>query len=164
MIGYVIKTRSPKRDYSKGQYRLISEMLLFLLGIMITSYVIVNFNTLQAGVKTMAVKDQMENVIDTVASAIVKVANTNNATIRVVIPGKVSENVYKISIKDQRDLKGGIINVSALDGSVSVERQLFNIDYDNTISSNHIINNSEVVSSAQLIEIIKNEKITISRA
>ncbi|MEK6888124.1 MAG: hypothetical protein AABX14_04220 [Candidatus Aenigmatarchaeota archaeon] len=112
----------------------------------------------------MATRDQMENVIDAVASAIVKVANTDNSTIRLVIPGIVSGNVYKISIKDQHGLFfGGIINVTTLDGAISVERQLFNIDYDNTISSNHVINNSEVVSSAELIEIRKNEKITLVR-
>ena len=148
---------SPFHASSKGQYRLISEMLLFLIGIMITSYVIINFGSLQTSVTGMATRDP-------VASAIVKVANTDNATIRLVIPVKVSESVYKISIKDQHGLFfGGIINVTTLDGAISVERQLFNIDYDNTISNNHIINNSEVVSSAQLIEIRKNEKITLIR-
>ena len=152
------------RARSKGQYKLVGELFLFLISIMITSYVIINFDSLQNGVKGMATKDQMENVIDAVASAIVKVANTDNATIRLSIPGKVSESVYKISIKDQNGLLfGGVINITTLDGTVSVQRQLFNIDYDNTFSSNHVINNSEVVSSAQLIEIRKNEKITSIR-
>ena len=152
------------RARSKGQYKLVGELFLFLISIMITSYVIINFGSFQTSVTGMATRDQMENVIDAVASAIVKVANTDNATIRLVIPVKVSESVYKISIKDQHGLFfGGIINVTTLDGTISVERQLFNIDYDNTISNNHIINNSEVVSSAQLIEIRKNEKITLIR-
>ena len=56
------------------------------------------------------------------------------------------------------------MTVSTFDGNVSIKRQIFNIDYDNTVIGNHVVNNSEVVSSAGFIEIIKNEKITIARS
>lgn len=144
----------------KGQYRIISEILLFAIGIMIVGYVIVNFNDLQEAAKGITVNDQLENVADIVSVAIVKTANVENATIRLTIPDKVSGSIYRISIKDA---DGGKLIINTLDGLATVERQLFNINYDNTDSSNNIINNSEVISSAQFIEIVKNEKITLRR-
>ena len=153
----MINNRCIKR---KGQHRIISELLLFAVGIVITSYVIINFNAMQDSMKKIAVSDQLETVADIVSAAVVKVANTDNATIKLMVPYLVSGKQYKISLKD---VDGGKILINTLDGSAYVERQLFNIDYDNTISSNRIINNSEVISSAQFIEIVKNEKITLLR-
>src|SRR3989344_6010510 len=144
----------------KGQYRIISEIILFGVGILITSYVIINFNNLQSAVKEITLDDQMNSVADVVSAAVIKVASADNASIRLVIPDKISDSIYRIAI---RDADGGKLVISKLDGTASVERKLFNINYDNTISSNNVINNSEVVSSAQFIEIVKNEKITILR-
>ena len=145
----------------KGQYRIVSEILLFLIGILITSFVIINFNGIESSVKKITVRDQLESVSDTVATAISKVSNAGNATIRLSIPYLISRNQYKILL---RSTNGGTLTVSTLDGTASVSRQIFNIDYDNTNSNNGVINNSDVVSSAGFIEIIKNEKITIVRS
>ena len=146
--------------YNKGQYRLISEILLFLIGMLITSFVIINFNNVQASVEQITLRDQLESVSDYVATAIVKVSAADNATIRLSVPEKMSEKIYSISIKDA---DGGKLIINTIGGSLTLERQIFNIDYDNTNSNNHIINNSEVASSAGFIEIVKNEKITIVR-
>jgi len=146
--------------YSKGQYRIISEILLFGVGILITSYVIVNFDNLQSATKQLTLNDQMNNVADLVSTAIVKASIQDNATIRLTIPDKISDSIYRISIKDAG---GGKIIISKLDGTASVERQLFNINYNNTINNGNVINNSEVASSAQFIEIVNNGKITILR-
>lgn len=144
----------------KGQYRAISEILLFSIGIMVTGYVIINFDTLRSGVKEISVRDQLENIADAVSSAVVKVANANNATARLAIPDRVSGSLYRVAI---RDADGGKIVIMLLDGSATIERQLFNINYDNTNNSSGVVNNSEVASSAQFIEVIKNEKITLRR-
>lgn len=145
---------------SKGQYRIISEILLFAIGIMITSFVILNFSTLEVSVKKISLNDQLEGIADSVSTAIAKLANTDNATIRLAIPEKVSNSAYRISIKD---VDGGKLIINTLDGSATIERELFNINYDNTVSSNNVINNSDVVSGAKFIEIVKNEKITLLR-
>ena len=145
----------------KGQYRIISEILLFLVGILITSFVIIDFGNVESSVKKVSLKDQLESVGDTVATAIVKVANVDNATIRLSIPDKVSNNIYKISITSAN---GGEMTLTTLDGTTSVKRQIFNIDYDNTNSNNHVINNSDIVSSAGFVEVVKNEKITLVRS
>jgi len=144
----------------KGQYRIISEILLFSIGIMITGYVIINFSNLQGTVRDVSVRDQLSNVADLVASAVAKVANTENSTVELTIPDQISGTFYRISIKDA---DGGKVIVNTLNNSVTVERQIFNINYDNTDISNNVINNSEVVSNAQFIQIIKNEKITLAR-
>ncbi len=145
----------------KGQYRVVSEILLFLIGILITGFVIVNFGNVEDSVRKISLRDQMESISDTVATAIAKIANMDNATIRLSIPDEISDSIYVVSIKD---VDGGKLSIRTLDGTASIERQIFNIDYDNTDSNNHVINNSEVVSSAGFIEIIKNEKITIVRS
>ena len=144
----------------KGQYRIISEILLFSIGIMITGYVIINFSNLQGTVRDVSVRDQLSSVADLVASAVAKVANTENSTVELTIPDQISGTFYRISIKDE---DGGKVIVNTLNNSVTVERQIFNINYDNTDISNNVINNSEVVSNAQFIQIIKNEKITLAR-
>ena len=144
----------------KGQYRIISEILLFSIGIMITGYVIINFSNLQGTVRDVSVRDQLSSVADLVASAVAKVANTENSTVELTIPDQISGTFYRISIKDA---DGGKVIVNTLNNSVTVERQIFNINYDNTDISNNVINNSEVVSNAQFIQIIKNEKITLAR-
>ncbi len=146
--------------YSKGQYRIISEILLFGVGIIIMSYVIVNFDTLENSVQEITINDQLNSVADLVSTAVVKVANQENATIRIKVPSKISDSFYRISLKDA---DGGKLVIREIDGPAFVERQLFNINYNNTINNGNIINNSEVISSAQFIEIVKNEKITIVR-
>lgn len=143
---------------SKGQYRIVSEIILFGIGIVITSYVIINFNGLQNSTRQITLNDQMNNVADIVSVAIVKVATQDNASIRLTIPDKLSESAYRVSIKDA---DGGKLIITKLDGTASIEKKLFNINYGNTISN--VINNSDVVSSAQFIEVVKNEKITILR-
>ncbi|KHO47581.1 MAG: hypothetical protein QT00_C0002G0235 [archaeon GW2011_AR5] len=148
--------------HSKGQYRIISEIILFSVGILITGYVIVNFNSLQDSTMKITFEDQMNSVADVVATAVIKVAHENNASVRLVIPDKISDSIYMIALREGAEGDGELI-ITKLDGTESVRKKLFNINHDNTITSNNVINNSEVVSSAQFIEIVKNEKITILR-
>ncbi len=139
----------------KGQYRIISEIILFSIGILITFYVIVNFNSVEDTITDITLYDQFEGVSDLVSEAILKASQTDNTSIRIGIPDTLSNQIYKISIKDA---DGGKIIVNTLDNSVRIERQLFNINQDN------VINNSEVVSTAQYIEVIKGETISLRRS
>lgn len=159
------RTLHSARRNCKGQYRIMSEILLFSIGIMITGYVIINFNNLQEATKKITLRDQMENVADVVSTAIVKASTTANTSVRLTIPDKISGSIYRISIKQANaaGVGGGILNISTLDGSASVERQLFNMDYDNTNSNNNRIDNSEVTSSSQFIEVIKDARINLTR-
>ena len=125
----------------KGQYRIISEIILFGVGILITSYVIVNFDSLQSATQEITLDDQMNNIADLVATAIVKVSTHDNATIRLTVPDKISDSIYRISIKDA---DGGKIVITKLGGTASVERHIFNINYNNIINTGSVINNSEI--------------------
>ncbi len=144
----------------KGQYQIVSELILFGIGIMVTGYVITNFDNVKQTISGVTLQDQMDGLMDSVSVAILKLYSVENGTIRMAIPPQLSGKQYKIAIKDA---DGGKIVIYTLDGQLVLERQLFNIDYDNIVLSNRIINNSEVVSSSQYIEIVKNEKITIRR-
>lgn len=146
--------------FSKGQYRIVSELILFGLGIMVTSYVVTNFDNIKQSLGEITMKDQLDGIMDSVAVSVVKLSEAENGSIRLSIPERVSGKQYRISIKDA---DGGKIVVNTLDGQLVLERQLFNIDYDNSIPANRIINNSEVTSTAQNIEIVKNAKISIKR-
>jgi hypothetical protein len=144
----------------KGQYRIVSELILFGVGIMITTYVLVNFGNVKETISGVTLADQLESVADSVSVAMVAAYNTENSTIRMIIPTKLSDEIYRIAI---RDADGGKLIVSTIDGKMSIERQLFNMDYDNIVLKKGVINNSEVVSTGQLIEIVRNEKITLRR-
>lgn len=145
----------------RGQYRIISEIILFSVGILITGYVIVNFNNLENAAKQLTLDDQANSVADLVATAIIKAASEDNATIRLTIPERISGSPYMIAL---RDAGGGKLIISKLNGTVLVERQLFNMRHDNTIGTDNIvIENSEVFSSAQYIEIVKTQDISIRR-
>ncbi len=147
----------------KGQYRIVSELVLFGVGIMITIYVITNFNTVQNTVQDVTLKDQFEGIADTVSTAIIKAANCGNCTVRFRVPDKVSDNIYKISIRSVYEANaGGLLIINTVDGKVSVQRQLFNINYDN-IDGSDVINNSEVTSTGQFIEVVNDGQITIRR-
>src|SRR3989338_3862111 len=64
----------------RGQYRIISEIILFSVGILITGYVLINFNSLQSSTAALTLDDQMNGVADAVATAIIKVASEDNTS------------------------------------------------------------------------------------
>jgi len=144
----------------KGQYRIISELILFGLGILITSYVIINFNGIQDNLRGVTAYDQMNAVADSITNSIAKLANTENSTIYVEIPDKISGTPYRIQLNS---INGGKLVISTVDTKTVVERQLFNINYDNKQIANGVVNDSEVLSSAGFIQIVKNSKITVVR-
>ena len=147
-----------------GQYRIISELVLFGIGIMITSYVIINFTNVQNTIQDVTLKDQFDGIADVVSTSVLKAAECGNCTIRFRIPDKVSDKIYKISIKSEYEASvGGILIINTVDGKTFLQRQLFNINYDNIDGSRNIINNSEVTSNAEFVEIVNNGVITIRR-
>ena len=131
------------------------------MGILITSYVVINFNNVQDNLQGITAYDQMNAVADSVSNAIVKASSTENSTIDIRVPDKISGSSYRIALWSDN---GGQIVLSTTDGKAMVKRQLFNINYDNIIGSNSVINDSEILSTAEFVRVIKNSKITIVRA
>jgi hypothetical protein len=127
----------------KGQYKIVYEVMLILIGIFITGYVISNFTNLQSAMTTITVKDNFNIIADQVMVGIVKVSNGESSLVRIEVPEKVSEFVYEISLTD------GNLTVKSLNGPpINVTREIFNIGQVNRI------NQSRVVSSARTIEVV----------
>ncbi len=86
----------------KGQHIIINEILIFAIGLAITSFVVMNFNILQETLKEKALRSQLSSVANSIASAIALAGATNstNTTLSLAIPEKVSEESYLISVQD----------------------------------------------------------------
>jgi hypothetical protein len=133
----------------KGQYRVIMEVLLFGIGVAITSFILVNFANLQKNTAIVSTEDQMETVLNSITNGIVKASHMPNSIIRIEIPKSVSGKTYKLFIQN----KNNIVAVDLEDTSISVSRKLFNLNESLLIKG-------EVVSSAGIVE-IKNDGSTI---
>jgi len=133
----------------KGQYRVIMEVLLFGIGVAITSFILVNFANLQKNTAIVSTEDQMETVLNSITNGIVKASQMPNSIIRIEIPKSVSGKTYKLFIQN----KNNIVAVDLEDTSISVSRKLFNLNESLLIKG-------EVVSSAGIVE-IKNDGSTI---
>ena len=137
----------------KGQSRVVFEILMILIGIIMTSYVIIGFNDIQKSATNITVNDNFNTIANEVLIAVAKVSVNNNSIIRLTIPEKVSDHVYKIVLDDD-----SLYVVSLTNPDVNITRQLFNIGQANRIIK------SEAVSSARAVEIIsENNSIRIRR-
>src|SRR3989344_5217762 len=125
----------------KGQVHIISEILLFMVGIVITSFVIFTFTTIASVSEERSLKDQFGGVADALASAILKSTSSKNVTIRMQIPTKLSGKQYAIIFDDA---------IIITDGKTEITKELFNI----TKSYNIIVqDNGRITSSAQYLTI-----------
>lgn len=137
----------------KGQSRVVFEILMILIGIIMTSYVIIGFNDIQKSATNITVNDNFNTIANEVLIAVAKVSVNNNSIIRLTIPEKVSDHVYKIVLDGD-----SLYVVSLTNPDVNITRQLFNIGQANRIIK------SEAVSSARAVEIIsENNNIRIRR-
>lgn len=125
----------------KGQYRVVTEVMIFAIGVAITSYVVLSFSNVHDVATDLSLKDNMNGVANLVANAMIKSSINENSTIRLSIPDKISNYVYTITITGDEIL---IRSVEKPD--IYVTKQLFNM------SQNYIIS-GETVSSAKFIEI-----------
>lgn len=129
----------------KGQYQIIIEMLLVLVGIMIAGYTVSLFTDVKTGANTIAVRDSFTVIADQVVNGVVKASATPNSIQRIRIPGKIAETSYKITL----DGAGNVVNVTSLGtGGIIVAKQIFNIGQPNRIR------NSEVSGSSLIVEVV----------
>jgi hypothetical protein len=141
----------------KGQYRLIFEVMLILVGILITSFVVSSFKTVEQSVTTVSVEDNFNAIANNIIIGLLKVSQNKNSVVQIMIPEKISDHVYKIKLENNE-----LSILSLKDSKVNITRQIFNINQTNMISR---VINSEIVSSAQIVEIINenNNNIKIRR-
>ncbi len=138
----------------KGQYRVVMEVMLFGIGVAITSFVLISFNDLQKTTESVSIRDQMNTVLNTVINGVVKASLTPNTTVRIQVPATISGRTYKFFVQNGKNLTV----VDLKDTTINVSREIFNIDEPNKRVE------GESVSSARIVEITNNgTKIIIQR-
>lgn len=132
----------------KGQHDILIEILLFAIGISLTGYVILNYQTIENKISSTSVHDQFNNVADVVESSIIKAAG-RKVVIGFRIPDKVSNHAYKIEIGNNY-----IIVQSYSSPETRVTRQLFNMgNYNIRGEVNSNAGYAEIVSDSTNIEL-----------
>jgi hypothetical protein len=128
----------------KGQYKIVLEVMFIFIGILITTYVLITFRSLNTSIDTISVEDNFNAVANNAVIAVLKVSTNNNSIVRFSVPDKISNHVYKIVLDDEN---GQVVVVSTKDSRINVTRQIFNITADRIIRS-------EVISSSVNIEAV----------
>ncbi len=139
---------------TKGQHTILREVFLFAIGVAITSFIVLSFNNVQNTSRELAMHDQMLKVATTVAGTVVHLAQIEeNATIKIILPEKLSEEIYRIKLSD------GVVHVSLFgDSAINVTKKIFNIEKTYVITG-------EVISTGRFFEVISEDKsIRIRRA
>lgn len=107
----------------RGQYRVVREIILFAIGVAITSFVIVSFNNVETRARELAVTDNLAEVSSMLISGIVEVAQSNRSSFIVLeIPEKISGQIYRITVNND-DLKLALFN----NPQINVTQKLFNM-------------------------------------
>ncbi len=113
----------------KGQYRIVSEIMLFGIGVAIVSFIIVNFNSAEDVISRTAVKSQLKSTSDLVMLGTAKASLNPNSIVKVTIPSKLSDSTYLIKFEGACT-KGSscILALSSYIGDASVSQEIFNIE------------------------------------
>lgn len=123
----------------KGQHAILSEIMLFAVGAVMTSFILLNYQNVHENMSALTVKDGMLYVNDLLSTGIIKSAESH-AIVRIRIPDEISGHIYTISAS------GNNIVLSSFENPwINVTRQLFNISQSHniTIKGNILLSSSE---------------------
>jgi len=145
-----------------GQYRVLNEILIFAVGVAITSYVALSFSGVKDIIGLVSTTDKLDNTANNILNAIVRASEANSSLV-IEIPETISEKAYMIRVLDGN---GGacdkgddcFLNLSTTD--VSIAKQLFNISQNYNIKG-------DVHSTARFLTISSDkstEQIVLGRA
>lgn len=135
----------------KGQYKIVSEVLLFAMGVAITSFVVISFQNVRDSISEMSIEDQLGAVSNLLSSGIIKAAEIDSI-VRLRIPKDVSGMAYKVSLENNN------ITISTVEKPVFVSKQIFKIGHPYSIKGG-------IYSSAEYVDIVSsNLSITIKRS
>jgi len=145
-----------------GQYKILSEILIFAIGIAITSYVVLSFSGVRDFIGVVSAQDKLENVANMVINTVVKSAEDNSFLV-MEIPETISGSAYFMKMVDRDgDVcdKGEecFVNLTtSVFTGISVKKQLFNISQNYNIKG-------DVHSTARFLTIYsKEDEITLGR-
>ena len=135
--------------------RIVSEMLLFALGIAITTFVIFQFNIVEDNIGRQSFDAQLSAISNSVMNVVKNVQYADNAYVRLEVPPKLSGNDYTISfINEPKKLL--IISRSGTP-SENFVREIFNIEESYMVSGS-------VVSGSRFIAVSKQgDQIALQR-
>jgi len=130
----------------KGQVRIVSEVLIFAIGIGIAAFVIVQFSIMQEGVQQNSFKDQMQGILNTVTNSLQKAMNSPNSNVDFEMPETLSENSYLVSLYEYSP--GGEKRFFAIvhklgEPSTYVAKEIFNIDKQRYSLSGSVVSGSK---------------------
>ncbi len=114
----------------KGQFRIVSEILIFAIGIFLVIFVVQNFQSVQQPISKISLRDQLTGVSDSIATAVVKAyVSGGAASIIIRVPARVSESAYSIKITDNKLVVQSIKNpgIYVTNGLFKIGESYFNI-------------------------------------
>ncbi len=101
----------------RGQYRIVAEVFLFLLGMMFAFSIITSFSSTERELESYAKLALLESVADKLTGFLIASVSFDNASFHFVLPVKIGDSCYKISMGDGvtiEDLTSGLkVNNSA---------------------------------------------------
>ena len=142
----------------KGQYRIVSEILTFGLGILITIYVVVNFNNIQDFITKTSKEQQYRSTANVVRTYTI-LSSYSNSSIRFSLPYQIAGKPYNVILNDGSCSIGESCSILVFDPETgeSISKEIFNMTQSYSI-------NGDVISTARDFEIITaGTRITIQR-
>jgi hypothetical protein len=136
----------------KGQYRVLTEVMIFGIGIAITSFIILSFQTVENSISKISLEDNLLSVSNIITTSIVKVADGDTDILRLKIPQSIAEQSYLISIDNDM-----LVLRFTEKPEINVTQQLFNI----TQNHNIIIMGNFLDSSSRYLEISSDNGVDI---
>ncbi len=136
----------------KGQYQIINEFFLFLIGVFVVVFVTTSLTGVQQYLARMSAESKFEQISNYVSSAVVTSLEYDaNTTVRIKIPVRINDISYGILISD---------NILTLYDLNDIERN-FSITLFNLSSKKNIM--CDESSGAKYLLIKNAENITIVR-
>lgn len=150
---------APRRTAArKGQNIIFMEILLFGFGILLANFVIVSFQGTDEKTQEIALKDNFRLVANAVSTAVVKASESANSSVRLLIPEKISEKVYMISMKGD-----SVMIFDPYNPEINASQKLFNITQENCISDNAFCAQGDVISTSKSVEVFSDGKTIVLR-
>lgn len=151
------------RNSRKGQYKIVSEVLMFGIGIGIAVLVVGVFQNVSKTVFDVGIDDQLYEVATLVSSSIIKVMESStDATLSLRVPPKLSDKEYMIAVETNASTNSyQVVVFMEKNPEMRIVQKLFNIGQDNNIiitgavlsSSEYIIVNQTVVGGKKTIKL-----------
>jgi len=118
----------------KGQYEVVNEVFLFMLGILIITILATSLETVKTSLQTLNLKRNYEQVATLITSLVVhSFVSGENTTLSFALPPLIAEEVYVINCRNNElvveELNNPLNNLSS---------SLFNIPIEKTVACSEL--------------------------